>query len=147
MRLVLDTNTAISALLWHGTPGRLIDAAQIKTVSLFTSAPLLAELCGVLLREKFAKQLKAKSLTPGEIADGYAVLASIVTPAVIPSTIVHDPADDVVLATALAARADLVVSGDKRLRNVKNYQGIPVVTAAQALTRLAQHVASGSDST
>ena len=147
MRLVLDTNTAISALLWHGTPGKLIDAAQIKTVSLFTSAPLLAELRGVLLREKFAKQLKVKCLTPGEIADGYAVLASIVTPAVIPSAIVQDPSDDAVLATALAASADLVVSGDKRLLNVKNYQGIPVVTAAEALTRLAQHVASGSDST
>jgi len=43
-----------------------------------------------------------------------------------------------VLACALAARADLVVSGDKRLRNVKSYQGIPIVTAAEALTRLPQ---------
>lgn len=83
MRLVLDTNTAISALLWHGTPGKPIDAAQSKTLSLFSSAPLLAELRGVLSREKFAKQLKAKSLTPDEIADGYAALVSIVTPAVV----------------------------------------------------------------
>jgi predicted nucleic acid-binding protein len=91
-----------------------------------------------LLREKFAKQLKVKSVTPGDIADGYAALASIVMPAVISSTIVHDPPDDAVLATALAARVDLVVSGDKRLRNLKNFQGIPIVTAAEALTRIAQ---------
>lgn len=138
MRLVLDTNTAISALLWHGAPGKLIDAAQTKTVSLFTSAPLLAELRGVLLRDKFSKQLKTKSLMPGEVADGYAALASIVTPAVIAPTIAQDPTDDAVLATALTAGADLIISGDRRLRNLKTYHGIPIVTAAEALTRLAQ---------
>jgi putative PIN family toxin of toxin-antitoxin system len=47
VRLVLDTNTAISGLLWHGTPGKLIDAAHAKSVSLFTSAGLLAELRSV----------------------------------------------------------------------------------------------------
>lgn len=107
MRLVLDTNTTISALLWHGTPGKLIDAAQTKTLFLFTSAPLLAELRGALLREKFAGQLKARGLTAGEIADGYAALASVLVPAVIRPTIALDPSDDVVLATAIAARADL----------------------------------------
>lgn len=136
MRLVLDTNTAISGLLWHGTPGKLIDAAQIKTLFLVTSAPLLAELRGVLLEEEFARQLKARSLTPGEIADGYAALASFVTPATIAPTVVHDPSDDVVLATALAAQADLIVSGDAHLLNLKAYQGIPIVTAAQALTHI-----------
>jgi putative PIN family toxin of toxin-antitoxin system len=51
VRLVLDTNAEISALLWHGTPGKLIDAAQSKTVFLSSSAPLLVELRGVLARE------------------------------------------------------------------------------------------------
>jgi len=74
VRLVLDTNTTISALLWHGTPSKLIDAAQSKTLFLFTSAPLLAELRGARLREKFAGQLKARSLSPAEIAAGYAAL-------------------------------------------------------------------------
>ncbi len=48
MRLVLDTNTAISGLLWHGTPGQLIDAAEAGSVELVTSMPLLAELKDVL---------------------------------------------------------------------------------------------------
>lgn len=138
VRLVLDTNAAISALLWHGTPGKLIDAAQSKTLSLFSSAPLLAELRGALLREKFAKLLMTKGLTPDEIADGYAALVSVVTPAVIRPTITHDPPDDVVLATALAAQADLIVSGDPDLLNLKSYQHIPIVNAAEALKRLPQ---------
>ena len=70
MRLVLDTNTAISGLLWHGTPGKLIDAAHSKSVILCTSAVLLAELRGVLSREKFTKQLEARGLNTIEIFDG-----------------------------------------------------------------------------
>lgn len=55
MRLLLDTNTAISGLLWGGTPGRLIDAALAGEVELASSLALLAELQGVLCRAKFAK--------------------------------------------------------------------------------------------
>lgn len=84
MRLVLDTNTAISGLLWHGTPGKLIDAALARTVTLYTSAVLLAELRGVLTRDKFAKPLATRGLSATEIFDGYASLATVVVPAIIP---------------------------------------------------------------
>lgn len=138
MRLVLDTNAAISALLWSGIPGRLIKAAHQKSVSLFSSSPLLAELRGVLSREKFASQLQAKGLTPGELADGYAALVTIVVPAVIAPKIAKDLTDDMVIATALAAAADLIVSGDAHVLDLKSFQGIPIVSAAEALKRVAQ---------
>lgn len=138
MRLVLDTNTVISGLLWRGTPGKLIDAAQARLVSLYSSASLLAELRGVLVREKFAKQLEARTLTGVEVFDGYAALAAIITPAIIVSPVAADPADDEVLACAVAAQADLIVSGDAHLLNLKAYRGIPIVNAAEALTRLPQ---------
>jgi len=138
VRLVLDTNAAISALLWSGTPGRLIEAAQQRTVSLVSSAPLLAELRGVLSRDKFAGQLQAKGLTAEEIADGYAALVTIVVPAVIAPKIAKDAADDMVVATALAAGADLIVSGDAHVLDLKNYQGMPIVSAAEAVKRVEQ---------
>ncbi len=133
MRLVLDTNTAISGLLWHGVPGRLIDAAQSRTLSLYTSALLLAELRGVLLREKFAGQLAARGLNAVTVFDGYASLTTIITPAIIAPTIANDPTDDAVLACALAAKADLIVSGDRHLLVLRNFQDIPIVTAAEAV--------------
>lgn len=139
MRLVLDTNAVVSALLWHGTPGKLIEAARHRPVSLFTSAPLLAELRGVLVRRKFARQLDRMGLTASDTADGYGAVATIVVPASISAVIVHDPSDDVVLATALAAQADLIVSGDSRVLDLKNYQRIPIVDAAEAVARLALH--------
>lgn len=136
MRLVLDTNTVVSGLLWQGLPGKLIDAAQEKSVSLYTSALLLAELRGVLERAKFARQLESRGLDVVTIFDGFAALASIVTPAIITPTVANDPADDSVLACALAAQADLIVSGDTHLLGLKTYHGIPIVTAAEALLRL-----------
>ena len=53
LHLVLDTNTALSGLLWSGTPKRLIAAARALEVTLFSSVPLLEELGGVILRKKF----------------------------------------------------------------------------------------------
>lgn len=50
----------------------------------------------------------------------------------------RDPDDDHVLACALAAQADLVVSGDSHLLDLNSYQGIPIVGAAEALERIAR---------
>lgn len=136
MRLVLDTNTAISGLLWHGTPGKLIDAAHTKSATLCTSAILLDELRGVLTRAKFAKQLEARGLNAIDVFDGYAALTTIVVPAIIHPTIVNDPSDDAVLACALGAKAELIVSGDRHVLDLKEYQGIPIVTVAEALRRI-----------
>ena len=57
MRLGLDTNPALSGLLWGGTPGRLLDTAEASRVEWASGAALLGELQGVLSREKFARQL------------------------------------------------------------------------------------------
>ena len=136
MRLVLDTNAAVSGLLWHGNPGKLIDAAQAGSVTLYATAPLLAELHGVLGREKFAKHLQARGVTATQIFEGYAALATVVVGAIIPPVVIDDPDDDAVLACAVAAKADLVVSGDPHLLKPEDYQGVPIVTPAEGVERL-----------
>ncbi|OFW29831.1 MAG: putative toxin-antitoxin system toxin component, PIN family [Acidobacteria bacterium RIFCSPLOWO2_02_FULL_65_29] len=136
MRLVLDTNAALSGLLWDGNPGKLIDAAQAGSLILCASASLLAELQGVLGREKFAKHLQVRGLTATQIFEGYAALITVVVPAIIPAAIIDDPDDDAVLACAVAAKADLVVSGDPHLVKLVQYEGIPIVAPAEAVERL-----------
>jgi putative PIN family toxin of toxin-antitoxin system len=138
MRLVLDTNTALSGLLWGGTPGYLIDAAVAGRIELASSAALLAELQGVLSREKFARQLAKRGLTIGDVFDGYAALVLIVAPAVIAPTITRDPADDQVLAAALAAQVDMIVSGDAHLLDLKSFKDIEIVTPATAVERISR---------
>ena len=136
MRVVLDTNAAVSGLLWHGNPGKLIDAAQAGSLILCASAPLLAELHGVLEREKFAKHLQGRGLTATQIFEGYAALTTVIVPAIIPPVIINDPDDDAVLACAVAAKVDLVVSGDPHLVKLFQYEGIPIIAPAEAVERL-----------
>src|SRR6266571_5322928 len=56
VHVVADTNTVVSGLLWYGPPRQVLDAARTGTITLSTSAPLLAELAEVLQRPKFAQR-------------------------------------------------------------------------------------------
>jgi uncharacterized protein len=136
VRLVLDTNTVVSGLLWDNAPSKL-DAALEGRVALFTSHALLFELSDVLPRAKFAKRVAASQLTIEQLIARYAVLAQTIEPAVI-SPVSTDPDDDHVLACALGASVDLIISGDADLMNLKQHQRIPIITAAEALTRIDQ---------
>jgi predicted nucleic acid-binding protein len=63
----------------------------------------------------------------------YARLAHPVVPATVARVVQSDPDDDHVIACALAATADIVVSGDRDLRDIGTYRGIRIVNARQAL--------------
>jgi putative PIN family toxin of toxin-antitoxin system len=138
VRAVLDTNTLVSAVISpSGSPRRLLDAARAQVFELCTSATLLAELLDVLPRAKFATRLAKAGLTPQSIIADLRRLAYLATPLHVPAVIAQDPDDDHVLACALAASADFIVSGDKHLHNLGGtYQGIPILTPAQALLRV-----------
>ncbi|MFN8821651.1 MAG: putative toxin-antitoxin system toxin component, PIN family [Betaproteobacteria bacterium] len=129
---MLDTNVVASAILWGGTPRLLLQAARDKRVELFTSTAMLAELTDILGRRKFARKIAASQLTIDQLVDGYAQLAALVRPVTTPR-IAPDPDDDVVIGTALAAKADLIVTGDKPLLTVSEHQGVRIASVAQAI--------------
>ncbi len=135
MRIVLDTNTLVSALLSpHGPPRRLLDDARAQVFELCSSPVLVAELLDVVSREKFAQRLTAAGLTPLGMVGEIRRLATMATPTDVPRVVADDADDDHVLACALAAQADFIVSGDKHLLKLGGqYQGIAIVTPAQAV--------------
>ena len=136
MRLVLDTNTAVSGLIWGRGPGRLIDASAAGNVQIISSLPLLDELHHVLLRKKFAAQLTEQGVSAADLFEGYAALVQIVVPALIGPVILADPDDDIVLATAVGGGAEIIVSGDAHLLGIGEFRGISIVTPAAAGSRL-----------
>jgi putative PIN family toxin of toxin-antitoxin system len=137
MRIVADTNIVLSGLLWQGPPRRLLDLARERKVSLYTSLTLVAELAEVIARDKFAERVRAAGLSAAELVQDYERLAEVVTPEPLPTPVSRDPDDDHVLACALAGKAELIVSGDKRhLLVLGEYQGIPIRTASDALGQL-----------
>ena len=137
MRVILDTNVVVSALLWGGTPERLIEAAGDGRLECFTSEALLAELTGILGRAKFAAKLIQKNLSSAEIVARYREIAETVEAAPIDEARLRDPDDAAVLACALAARVDAIISGDNDLHALDSYQGILVLSPADCLNRIA----------
>jgi putative PIN family toxin of toxin-antitoxin system len=137
VRIVLDTNVVLSALLWRGTPYRLLEAArQREQVQLFTSTVLLEELAEILVRLAPAKRLAIIGRTARQVLADYVDVADLVTPLAVPSVIAADPDDDHVIAAAVAAEADLIVSGDRHLLALGTHQSIRIVTPAEALATI-----------
>ena len=132
MRLVLDTNVVASGLLWDGSPRRLLRAGRGDGIRFFTSTPLLAELTDILFRSKFVKKIAASLLSVDELFALYAAFADLVRPVPVPR-LATDPDDDVVIATAIAARADFLVTGDRALLLLAEYDGGRIVSVNEAL--------------
>ena len=137
MRLVLDTNVVTSALLWRGIPYQLLQAIRERAnLQLYSSAELLEELADVFTRPSLAKQLAVINQHAVDVLQEYTSAVEIVRAAPLPEQVCRDPDDDDVLALALAAQADLIVSGDQDLLVLGQFQGIPIATARQALDQL-----------
>jgi putative PIN family toxin of toxin-antitoxin system len=139
MRLVLDTNVVVSALLWDGAPKQLLRVSHSEGVLLFTSTPLLVELTETLSKKKLGRKIAASRLSADHLVNFYAESVSVVRPIFVPR-IAPDPDDDVVIGTALAAKADFVVTGDRTLLAVAAYEGVRIVSVSEALRTIAQGV-------
>ena len=138
MRLVLDTNVAVAGLLWHGAPRRLIDLSiNDETLPLYSSPVLIAELANTLGYGKFVKRIALYETSIAVLVAQYEALVTLVSPTHTPRVVPNDPDDDHVLAAAVSANAQLIVSGDKHLLTIKSYQNISIVTAAEAVNMLA----------
>lgn len=131
MRLVTDTNVVVSGLLWLGNPGRLLEAAANGRVTLYTSPALVAELTATLGAAKLAQRIERSGLTQEELLARYLNVAIVVQPSAVPRIVPNDPDDDQVIACAMAANADYVVSGDSDLLKLGEHQGIRIVKAVE----------------
>lgn len=138
MRIVLDTNVVVSGLLWEGTPYALLRAIRaVPTARLFAAESLIAELTDVLARPGCARRLGLIGRSARDLVEDYLSIVEIVAPQPIAPT-ARDPDDDRVLGCALAARAQLIVSGDLDLLTLHPYHHITILAPAEALRHIEQ---------
>ncbi|MDO8886864.1 putative toxin-antitoxin system toxin component, PIN family [Candidatus Oleimmundimicrobium sp.] len=121
LRVVYDSNVFISALLFDGPPRVILEMARGRKVVLITSKPILTETARKL-REKF----KWPEHNIQKFLKQMNRLAEIVNPKDNLNIIIEDESDNRILECALVGQAHLIISGDKHLLRLKQFQNIPI---------------------
>lgn len=127
-RVVADSNVLVSALQFGGKPMAFLTLAEDGQIDLAISEAILDETLGVL-KVKFQN-------TPEQLADREAyvrAITSIVAPSETVAVIQADPTDDRILECAIAADAEVIVSGDRHLLALGNFRGIGIQKPADFL--------------
>ena len=135
MKVVLDTNIWVSAIIWGGIPEEIIVLGQKQLLSIATSQNLLSELESTLNKKKIQVKLEALNL---KISSLISLVRESVTLYPIEEFNVpqlRDPDDNIVLATAIAAQSGVIITGDKDLLILGKHQNIRIVTAKDFLQR------------
>jgi putative PIN family toxin of toxin-antitoxin system len=111
LRVVLDTNVLVSGLAYPlGAPGRIVNAWQRGGLDVVLSKYILDEMVRVLPR---LKRIKLSAAEIRDLADSFLFMAEIVEPSGELEEILRDMADQPVLGTLLAAKADYLITGDQ----------------------------------
>jgi putative PIN family toxin of toxin-antitoxin system len=131
MRIVVDTNVIVSALVFGGLPRRVFEIVESGRCELYYSAEIESETRRVL-RDKFGwDEERLRRYLP--VLWG---LGEQVTPRRRVNAVKEDPDDNRILECALAAGADVIVSGDHHLLGLIAYEGIVIRTPREFLTIL-----------
>jgi putative PIN family toxin of toxin-antitoxin system len=129
IRVVPDTNVLVSAVIAGGKPREFMRRSVEGEWTLVSSPALVEEFAEVLGRPKFG-------LDPDEVLRALRALlrlAEVVVPRKGVQIVVADPDDDRVLEAALEGRAQYIISGDRHLLALKEFEGIRIVRVAEFL--------------
>jgi putative PIN family toxin of toxin-antitoxin system len=132
LRVVLDTNVLVSAIISDGKPRELFRKGISKEFCIVTSDLILRELGTVLRRPKFKTdedEIHRIILALIQSAEVVEVVSKF-------NLVEEDPKDDMVVETAYDGKADFVVSGDSHLLALNSFRAIKIVGVKQFLTCL-----------
>jgi putative PIN family toxin of toxin-antitoxin system len=132
LRVVLDTNVLVSAIISEGKSRELLRKGITNQFALVTSDLILKELITVLRRPKFKtseNEIQRIILALTRSADIIDVKSKF-------SAVKQDPKDDMIINTAYDGNADVIVSGDNHLLELENFKGIKIITVQSLLSTL-----------
>ncbi len=139
MRVLLDTNVLAAGMAGEirgsvRPPAQIWRRWQQKEFELIVSVHLLSELTRALETDWFQTRLPHESIL--DLKRDLRKQAILIEPAVDIKGIASHWQDDLILAAAVSANADYLVTGDTEFRRVVNYLGVKLRTPAEFLREL-----------
>ncbi|TDA69854.1 MAG: putative toxin-antitoxin system toxin component, PIN family [Clostridia bacterium] len=132
-RVVMDTNSLVSAIGWEGPPHRILQACLRGQLELYVSPAILRELTEVLARPKLRVVAEHPDLTI--VLSWLYQPVRLVIPRIELSVVEDDPDDNRVVECAVEAGAEAVVTGDTHLLHLGHYQEIVFLRPHEACSR------------
>jgi putative PIN family toxin of toxin-antitoxin system len=133
MKVVLDTNIWVSAIIWGGLPDQILLLREQQKLTIAMSQELLDELESTFSKRKLAPKLQALSLTVPTVIK--LIQESVIFYGIQELNVpeLRDADDNIILATAIAGKVDVIITGDQDLLILVEYQGIAIKTAKDFL--------------
>ncbi len=126
MRIVIDTNVLVSAIIDDGKPRQLV-LKLLEEHTIILSRQMLAELSDVIARDKF----KINRAQVNRFLSNLTSISKIVPDSPRFKVIMQDFCDDVVLNAAYTGKADYIVTGDKHLLSIEKFKKTKIVNMTQ----------------
>jgi putative PIN family toxin of toxin-antitoxin system len=137
--VVIDTNVLVSALLFGGTPGRLIPLWNAAKIQPYLTREIVDELLHVLAYPRFELTENAiQFLLYVEILPFCKVVASKSGPTIVGA----DPSDDIFLRCCEVAQAKALITGDNHLLALKSYRNCPILSPSRFLAEFHAQLSS-----
>jgi putative PIN family toxin of toxin-antitoxin system len=127
-RVVIDTNIYISAIFWNGKPRGVIDLGRDGKITIFTSLDIENEIAGKL---KTTFKLAEEDVNQILLDFSTFTLPIRINKQLI--VVQDDPDDNKFIECAVECRANYIISGDRHLLNLKEYEGIKLIKSSEFL--------------
>ena len=131
LKVVIDTNIAISGLLWNGLPNKILRLARDGFIEVCSTRTTCEEFAKVLGYSRFQKRLDKLGLTKEEVVDYYEDIVMFYEENASIRVVTKDPNDDRFIEAALDSACNMIISGDEHLLEIKEYQGIMILSARE----------------
>ncbi len=128
IRVVIDTNVYISAIFWGGKPRQVIDLARDNKIEIFTSEDINQE-----IMDKLTTKFSLDSTDAESVMTDFSTFTNPIKISNRIHVVKDDPDDDKFIECALECKAKFIISGDKHLLRLKNYEGIDIINVATFL--------------
>ena len=133
IKVVVDTNVVISAILFGGIPGELISFWKSDRIRPLASREVIDKYIKVLTYPKFElSEAEINYILYSEILPYFDIILIKARPVIIR----NDPSDDKFIHCAKAGKTGIIITGDQHLLKLKTYQKIKMLTPVEFLTHL-----------